>query len=184
MSRIATRIVLNICLGVAVASLAKAQEPQTLSTGTPAEPTSGDTRHGLFNGLDRRSAYGVGVFPEPFLVDDSDLEPNEFRLDWLHTRGPGQRSDSGKAEIEKGFGELTIELEVPYEHTVTDGETSKGFDNINLGARYPMYQFVSEKSFVDTTAGVAMEAGFPVNSQVSKNGELVPKVFNDLRLGE
>lgn len=43
------------------------------------------TRYGLFNGLNHRSDYGQGVFPEPFLVDDSDLEQNEARLDWLHT---------------------------------------------------------------------------------------------------
>src|SRR5262249_13526711 len=123
MFRIVKRIVLNICVGVAIAGLTKAEAQQTLSAGVPPAASPGDTRYGLFNGLDRRSAYGVGVFPEPFLVDDSDLEPNEFRLDWLHTRGPGQHSDSGKAEIEKGFGQLTIELEVPYEYTVTDGDT-------------------------------------------------------------
>ena len=153
-----------------------------LSTASPAA-ASGDTRYGLFNGLDHRSQYGIGIFPEPFLVDDSDLEPNEFRLDWLHTRAKNQRSDSGKVEIEKGFGQLTLELEVPYEYNVVDRETTKGFDNINLGARYPLYQFVSASGAVDTTFGVALEAGFPVHSTVSKNGKLVPKVFNDSKLG-
>lgn len=128
--------------------------------------------------------YGVGVFPEPFLVDDSDLEPNEFRLDWLHDRGPGQNSDSGKVELEKGFGQMTLELEVPYEHTMADGDTAQGFDNVNLGARYPFYQFVSAGGFIDTTFGAAVEAGLPVHSVVSRNAELVPKVFNDLRIGE
>jgi hypothetical protein len=164
----------------------RAEEPASLplpAASSTAAPTM-DTRHGLFNWLDRRSAYGVGVFPEPFLVDDSDLEPNEFRLDWLHTRGDNQHSDSGKVEVEKGFGLLTLELEVPYEYTVADGETSRGFDNINLGARYPLYQFVSDSGFVDTTFGAAFEGGIPVRSTVSKNGELVPKIFNDLRLGE
>jgi len=164
----------------------QAEEPASLSlpAASSTAASSAATRHGLFNWLDSRSSYGVGIFPEPFLVDDSDLEPNEFRLDWLHSQGPGQRSDSGKLEFEKGFGLMTLELEVPYEYTVVDGETSKGFDNINLGARYPLYQFVSDSGFVDTTFGAAFEGGIPVHSTVSKNGELVPKVFNDLRLGE
>ncbi len=178
--------ILIIGIGVLSASLI----PVTLMAGDLAAPASSTTesstgtRYGLFNWLDHRSEYGVGVFPEPFLVDDSDLEPNEFRLDWLHTRAGNQHSDSGKIEFEKGFGQLTLELEVPYERSVADGETSKGFDNVNLGVRYPLYQFVSAKGFVDTTFGVAVEAGIPVQSAVSKNAELVPKIFNDLKLGE
>lgn len=173
-------------IGVLSASLV----PVTLMADDLATPvsltteSSTGTRFGLFNWLDHRSAYGVGVFPEPFLVDDSDLEPNEFRLDWLHTRAGNQHSDSGKVEFEKGFGPLTLELEVPYERSVADGETSQGFDNVNLGARYPLYQFASAKGFVDTTFGIAVEAGIPVQSAVSKNAELVPKVFNDLKIGE
>jgi hypothetical protein len=142
------------------------------------------TRYGLFNLLDHRSAYGQGVFPEPFLVDDSDLEVNEARLDWLHTAGNGQHSDLVTAEVEKGFGLLTVELEVPFERDVSAGAVSEGFDNLDAGARYPVYQFVSENGFIDTTFGTAIEVGIPVNSSVSKNAELVPKVFNDLRLGE
>lgn len=162
------------------AALNAADLPSTM----PAPNNSSDTRHGLFNWLDRRSAYGVGVFPEPFLVDDSDLEPNEFRLDWLHSRAGNQHRDSGKIELEKGFGELTLELEVPAERTVADGETTRGFDNLDFGARYPVYQFVSRNGFIDETVGVALEVGIPVHSTMSKNAELVPKVFNDLRLGE
>jgi hypothetical protein len=179
-------VIVCICAFAAGAVTLKAQEPVALSlpAASSASAPSADTRHGVFNWLDSRSAYGVGVFPEPFLVDDSDLEPNEFRLDWLHSKGPDQHTDSGKVEFEKGFGLLTFELEVPYEYTVADGETSKGFDNINLGARYPLYQFVSDSGLVDTTFGAAFEGGIPVHSTVSKNGELVPKVFNDLRLGE
>ena len=65
-----------------------------------------DTRYGLFNWLDHRSEYGQGVFPEPFLVDDSDLELNEFRLDWLHSKAGPSRTDIGTAELEKGFGQV------------------------------------------------------------------------------
>jgi hypothetical protein len=49
-----------------------------------AQKTASGTRYGLLDLLDHRSAYGQGAFPEPFLVDDSDLETGEARLDWLH----------------------------------------------------------------------------------------------------
>jgi hypothetical protein len=144
-----------------------------------------DTRYGLFNWLDHRSSYGQGVFPEPFLVDDSDLEVNEARLDWLHTEARAEQSDIVTAEVEKGFGNLTLEIEVPYERDAAAGEsTEQGIGNIDLGARYPLYEFVSANGFFDTTFGTAVEVGIPVNDAVSKNIEFVPKVFNDLRIGE
>jgi hypothetical protein len=37
---------------------------------------------------------------------------------------------------------------------------------------------------VDTTFGVATEVALPVNSARSRNTELVPKIFNDLILGD
>jgi hypothetical protein len=146
------------------------------------EPPS--TRYGLFDLLDSRSQYGQGVFPEPFIVDDSDLEVNEARLDLLHTKIGSQHSDLMTAEIEKGFGVLTLEVEVPYEWDHLGGQRQQGFNNIDLGARIPVYQYVSASGFVDSTFGVAFEGGVPTNSTLSKNGELVPKIFNDLRLGE
>jgi len=144
--------------------------------------SSAGTRYGLFDWLDHRSEYGQDVFPEPFLVDDSASEDGEARLDWLHTGGNGQHGDEVKAEVEKGFGLLTLELEVPYERNTESGQTSQGIGNIELGARYPVYQFVSGNGFVDSTLGAAMEVGIPVNSAVSKNTELVPKLFDDLKL--
>jgi hypothetical protein len=180
--------ILGLCAFVAGAIPAASKaDGQSMSPPTVRESSvaasSTNTRYGLFDWLDHRSAYGQGIFPEPFLVDDSDLEPNEARLDWLHTKGNNQQSDSAKIEVEKGFGLLTLELELPYQRDVSDGQTSQGFGNISLGARYPLYQFVSGNGFVDSTFGAAMEVGIPVNSAVSKNAELVPKVFNDLRLG-
>ena len=149
--------------------------------GTSAQPP--DTRYGLFNLLDHRSSYGQDVFPEPFLVDDSDAEENEARLDWLHTQADGAKSDIVTAEVEKGFGLLTLEIEVPYERDVESGDVSQGIGNIDLGARYPLYQFVSAGDFWDTTIGSAVELGIPTESAVSKNTELVPKFFNDTRIG-
>ena len=142
-----------------------------------------DTRYGLFNLFDHRSSYGQDVFPEPFLVDDSDLEDNEARLDWLHTGGDGQKSDVITAEVEKGFGLLTLEIEVPFERDMEDGDVSEGIGNIDLGARCPFYQFVSAGGLWDTTFGSGVEVGIPTESAVSKNTELVPKIFNDTRIG-
>lgn len=136
-----------------------------------------------FPRLDSRSAYGQDVFPEPFLVDDSDWEDDEFRLDTFRTQGPAQQSDSIKAEVEKGFGPLTLEIETPYARNKDAGQASQGLSNIDLGARIPVYQSVSEDGGLDSTFGAAFEVGVPTNSIISKNTEVVPKVFNDLKLG-
>lgn len=150
--------------------------------GSSVAASSENTRHGLFDWLDSRSEYGQGAFPEPFLVDDSDLEVNEARLDWLHTRTGGTTGDLVTAEVEKGFGLVTLELEVPYERDYSEGATTEGFDNIDLGARCPFYQFVSSNGLLDTTFGAAIEVGIPTGSPVSKNTELVPKLFDDLKV--
>jgi hypothetical protein len=143
-----------------------------------------DTRYGLFNGLDHRSWYSQGDFPEPFLVDDSGLEINEARLDWVHLKAGSQHSDTATAEIEKGFGLLTLEIEIPYERNASPEGISQGLGNIDLGARYPFYQYVSRSGFLDTTFGGALEVGVPASSAISVNPEFVPKIFNDTRIGE
>jgi hypothetical protein len=152
------------------------------SSAYPA--SAADTRYGPFNLFDHRSIYGQGAFPEPFLVDDSDLETGEFRLDWLHTKSGDQHTDLFTGEIEKGFGLLTLELEVPVERDFDAGSKVSGFANVNLGARAPFYQYVSPDGALDTTFGTAIEVGIPTHSTVSKNGEIVPKLFNDLKIGD
>jgi hypothetical protein len=177
--------VLALCFLFQQPKLALAGSGGNESGSNESTTETPSTRYGLFDLLDSRSQYGQGIFPEPFLVDDSDYEINEARLDLLHTKIGSQHSDVVRAEIEKGFfGVLTLELELPYEVDLTNGQRQQGFNNINLGARIPVYQYVSDNDFVDSTFGVAFEAGIPTNSTLSKNGELVPKVFNDLRLGE
>jgi len=141
-------------------------------------------RYGLFNGLDHRSIYGQGYFPEPFLVDDSDLEPDEARVDWRHLEGQGERSDEVIAEVEHAFGLLTLEIETGYERENSGGTITQGLGNFELSARHPFYQHVSPDGKIDSTWGAAMEVAIPTGSDVSKNGELVPKVFNDLKLGD
>ena len=166
-----------ICL-LAVRSGGAAPTNEQANAVSPA-----DTRHGLFNGLDNRSAYGQDFYPEPFLVDDSDYESGEVRVDWLHTQAGGARTDILHPEVETGFDLLTLELEAPYEWDRSGGMTTGGFDNIDIGARYPIYQYVSPKGLVDSSFGVGIEGGIPTESSVSKNAELVPKVFDDLKLG-
>lgn len=176
----------NVLMISCVCGLAVESAPAAMTNEPTAAVSSAvvtDTRHGLFDGLDRRSEYGQGVFPEPFLVDDSDLEPGEARLDWLHTQAGGLKSDVVTAEVEKAFGLMTVELEIPYEYDTAPGATTRGFDNIDLGARYPFYQFVSPNGLVDSTFGAGIELGIPTESPVSQNTELVPKIFNDLKVG-
>lgn len=149
---------------------------------TKAIPT--DTRYGWLNGLDHRSGYNQDVFPEPFLVDDSSAEDDEARLDWQHTKAGDQHSDVVTAEVEKGFGNLTLEIEVPYERDYDAGAVAQGIGNIDLGARYPFYEYVSGSAFFDTTFGGAIEVGIPASSAISINPEFVPKIFNDTKIGE
>jgi len=178
-------VAVTATISVRAGSMTGDQEaPASAVMESSAATPPASTRYGLFNWLDHRSSYGEGVFPEPFLVDDSDLEVNEARLDWLHTSGKDQHSDLVTAEVEKGFGLLTLELEIPYQRDVSAGSVSEGFANIDVGARHPIYQFVSGNGSVDTTFGVGFEAGIPVNSSVSKNAEVVPKIFDDLKLGD
>src|SRR5258708_3384251 len=82
--------------------------PAPTASGSALAASTANTRYGLFDALDTRSSYGDSVFPEPFIVDDTVLEVNEARLDWLHTAGEGnQHSDEVSAEVEKGFGQST-----------------------------------------------------------------------------
>ncbi len=176
---------LALILLLSSVTLRAGDELTPVTAPAPASVTTqgAGTRYGLFDGLDHRSVYGQGYFPEPFLVDDSDGEINEARLDWLHTGGPGnQHVDVVHGEVEKGFGPLTLELETNYERDSTSGEIAEGFDNIDLGARCPFYEYVSADGKIDSTWGTAIEIGIPVHTQISHNTEIVPKLFNDLKI--
>jgi len=180
--------ILKLCLTLVLltpAALRADDELGALETtsGSSVAASSASTRYGLFNWLDHRSVYGQGVFPEPFLVDDSDGESNEARLDWLHTGGPGnQHTDLVHGEVEKGFGPLTLELESAWERDSSSGQISSGMDNVDLGARIPFYEYVSANGAIDSTFGTAIEVGIPTHTEISHNTEVVPKLFNDLQL--
>src|ERR1019366_510542 len=92
--------VLSLVASVSINALA--DEP-----GAETSSAASNTRYGLFDALDHRSWYNEGDYPEPFLVDDSGLEINEARLDWLHTTAGSQHNNTVTAEVEKGFGLLT-----------------------------------------------------------------------------
>jgi len=155
--------------------------PSSTVTNSAGETNA---RYGLFDGLDHRSAYTQEVFPEPFLVDDMAREDNELEFTWLHTKGGGQQNDIGSVEVQKGFGLLTLQAEVPYERNVEPDQTRQGIGNIDLGARYPLYQVLSSDQMIDATFGVAMEGAIPADSTVSRNAELNPEIFNCLKLGK
>jgi len=157
---------------------------QAVVAGTNSLVTP-DSRYGLFDRLDHRSAYNQEFFPQPLLVDDTGLEPDgELEFDSLNTRAGAQHSDSYMAGVQKSFGLVTFELGIPYLHQSDSDDVAQGLGNINVSVRDPVYQFVSARGFFDTTLGVAVEAGLPVNSAVSKNAELASRIFNDLKLGE
>jgi hypothetical protein len=156
-------------------------QPAPASSNTNS--ATGDTRFGLFNALDHRSVYNQEFFPEPLLVEDMDLEDNQLEFSWLHTKAHGLQNDSGTIEYQKGFGLLTLQIDIPYERNVAGDQISQGVGNIELGARYPFYQWVSANGMFDTTFGGALEGGFPAQLHVSRNADIEPEAFNELKLG-
>jgi len=161
---------------------ARAQDAAA-TTGTNSL-TAPDGRFGLFDELDHRSVYYQEFFPQPLLVDDTGLEQDgELESSYLHTQAGSQHTDIVTAGVQKSFGLLTVEVSLPYERDYEPDEITQGVGNLELGVRYPLYQWVSADDGFDTTLGVGLEAGLPVNSAVSKNTELTPELFNDLKLG-
>jgi hypothetical protein len=168
---------------VTFVNCAAAADPDDHPATTTNSAPGSDPHYGLFDWLDHRSSYTQEVFPEPFLVDDMALEDNELEFTWLHTKGGGQQSDTGTVEFQKGIGLLTLELSAPYERNVALDQTTQGVGNLELGARYPLYQFVSADRFVDATFGAAVEIGVPVQLRIDRYTELEPRLFNCLELG-
>jgi hypothetical protein len=174
------KIVATFFVAVCIRSVANADEDATSTNSW----TPQNSRFGLFDGLDHRSGYYEDSFPTPLLVDETDAEPDgELELNYLHTGADDQRSDIFTGEYEKSIGVVTFELDVPYERFSDADDALQGIGNIELSAHCPVYQYVSANGLFDTTAGVNLDAGIPVNSEVSKNTELEPAVFDDLKLG-
>src|SRR5438309_3806635 len=89
---------------------------------------------------------------------------------------------------------MTVEVAPGYESDRTrsfnpdtlmfDRETEEGFSNIEFGVRHPIFQYVSPDRFFDTTFVFGMEVALPSGSKISRDTELVPKIFNLTRLGD
>ena len=152
------------------------------SPNTPISST-GNTHYGLFGLLDHRSSYGRDVFPDPFLVEDSDLEESALRLDWFHTKAGAARSDVGTVEVEQGFGLFTLQLQASYERDASPEGVEQGASDIEIGIRHPFFQYVAPNNLFDTTIGASVVVGIPTNSPFSKDTQFVPQIFNDLRFG-
>jgi hypothetical protein len=167
---------LAACLGL-VALLSSARDA---AAGSESE---GEGAYGLFGWLDHRSAYGKEAFPEPFLIDPTDLEENEARLDWLRTARGSSHDNLFTGEVAKSFGIVTVEADIPFERIFRGGRLSEGANDIFLQARAPVWQYVSPGGAFDTTVGVLLEAGIPTHSTLSKNPEFAPKAFDDLKIG-
>lgn len=176
---------LAACSTIIFASSVHAADADEQPTSSQASNTNSATgRYGLLDGLDHRSAYTQDVFVEPFLVPDTALEDNEVELNWLHSRAGAKHTDIGSVELQEGIGLLTLEAELPYVRmTSPDRHSINGMGSIDLGARYPFYQYVSANQMIDTTFGLSMEGELPVDTTVTRNGELDPSVFNALILG-
>ena len=146
--------------------------------------TPENSRFGLFNFLDHRSGYYTDSFPQPLIVEDTSLEETELELNYQHTAaGDQQRSDVLSGEFQKSFGVTTFELEVPYQRTSDSDDSSRGFGNIEVSVRAPLYQFVSNRGTFDTTAGVRLGGSISVDTKVNKYSEFEPAFFNDLKIG-
>ncbi len=147
--------------------------------------TAQNARFGLFDWLDHRSGYYQDSFPQALTVDDTSLEPEgELELSCLRTAAGSQHQYLMSAELQKSIGLVTLEVEVPYERNAVAGDTAKGIGDVEVHARCPVYQFVSDAGFFDNTLGVIGGVGLPVYSPVSRNAELEGGLFNDTKLGD
>lgn len=153
----------------------------------PSVSRGEESRYGLFNLLDSRSKYNTNWFPEPLNTDEMDAD-QELRLNYAHYEKRGFQSDEAEAEIELTFGQLTLELEVPYEHEreSEDGEidNADGVGAIELSARHPFFQYVSRSGWFDYTLGGNVELAIASGSDVSKNSEVVAGLFQTMGFGD
>jgi hypothetical protein len=177
----AAKVVATLIAANCICFIASADDDDVAATNVW---TAQNARFGPFDCLDHRSGYYGDTFPQGLLVEETSAEPEgELELNYLHTGAGKKKDDIIGSEFQKSFGVFTFELELPYQRTVRSHGTLEGVGNIELNTRMPAYQFVSANGVFDTTAGVAVDVGIPVNSPVSKNTELEPGVFDDFKVG-
>jgi hypothetical protein len=149
--------------------------------------------YGLFNLLDSRSVFGDDFFPEPFLSDEGDRD-NEVAFSWLHQEGAGSITDQITGGVELTFSDTTVEVQAPWETDtfpggdpgtgLPDTQRISGMDSIQIALRHPIWQYVSPGNNIDNTLVAAFEVAVPTNSPVGRDTELVPEIFDLLRLGD
>ena len=171
---------------IASARIAMAAAPED-------QAASDSQRYGPFGLLDRRSTYGTYWFPEPLRADEMDVD-REFRIDYFHGENQNSQEDEVKAELEWNFGLLTIECEIPYEREsesevdplsgAIHHDNSDGIGNIELAARFPLFEYVDSIHHWDYTLAAGLEVAIPSGSKISKDTEIVPSIFNLIRVGQ
>jgi hypothetical protein len=182
-----TAIIVVSAVLAALNNVCDADTSVTAADSSMTDASVDSTRYGLFNALDHRSRYGQFWFVEPLRGPEMDVD-REFRVDWFHGEDQNLQQDEVEAEIEYNFGLLTLELELPYEREAelsADGrEVAEGIGNIELSARHPIFQAVSEDGKLDYTIVAALELALPTQSEISHDTEIVPQIFQLLRVGE
>jgi hypothetical protein len=180
-----------LAFGLALALIASAR---IATAAAPEDAASSDSqRYGPFGLLDRRSTYGTYFFPEPLRADEMDID-REFRIDYFHGENQNRQEDEVKAELEWNFGLLTIEAELPYEREsesevdpisgMISHNNSDGIGNIALAARFPVFECVDPVRHWDYTLAAGLEVAIPSGSKISKDTEIVPTIFNLIRVGQ
>ena len=185
-SELSRRVLCVLICVIALPSILRADDDDK-PAASQQSATSTDTHVGLFGWLNARSAYFHDVFPEPFLVEDTVVN-NELRLDWRHIEGRSGVDNQLFAEVQRSIGIVTFEVQGSYlmnhaEAESDDPQRQDGVGQIELGGRMPIHQFFQDSAGIDNTIGFNLEVGAPTNTRVSKNTEITPGIFDDLRVG-
>jgi hypothetical protein len=189
----------GVTAGVAKEAATQPTNPDHPYTGLPdtRELEAAKERTTLFGQpLNSKSRYGLAWFPETLRAPEMDIEYSEMRLDYFHSEGDSRRTNEVRAEFEQSFGSLTLELELPYLWEQTSSEeadgsgdhaepvTKDGFSRIEMGARYPLFQYVSPGGDIDYTCVGAFELALPGSSHFGRDTEISPRVYQLLRVGD
>ncbi len=167
--------------------------PDPAKTHVSPSSAAEANKYGLLGLLDHRSVVGTGFYPEPFTVDEGDVD-REIALSWIHQEGHHAVSDEVTAEVEWSFGQLTLEVEAPYVHEYSNTfdaaagrnvvENADGLGSPSVAIRYPAWEWVSADGNIENAIIPAIEVRFPSNSRVGKESEIVPGIFDLLRIGD
>ena len=173
-------------------------QPAVVAPSTTTSPTEAGTSSRYFLGLlDHRSLYGGDFFHDPIIGPELDSE-RQLELDYTHGENHGSQDD----EVDAGFewnvvGQLSVAGEIgwDWEHQASaeggdDGQDdspgrANGFENVDLAAYHPIFQFVSSDNLIDYTAVIRLDVDIPTRTAVSGNdAQLTPYLGHLLRIGD